>query len=363
VVNARESIHASRLSVRWVAIVSAGTAACLALATASQTYLSMLSHGHSFLRLFTWQLTCWSFWAIVAPWTVRMSGRQGLARLAGLGMLLTAAHGVVASQMTVWFQPYAPVALYTFRQALATLWWALLLIDPLVYGLLIVGGQAFAADERARRLELRETQLETELTRAQLDALRLEIQPHFLFNTLNSIAALIRASNNKAALAMLLGLSDLMRKTLDRPVGQMAPLGDELGLVMSYVDLQRARFGDRLEVEYHIDEACRQLEVPTLLLQPLVENALRHGLAPQAAAGRLEIGADRSSGDELRLWVTDDGVGLPAGFDAARDAGTGLRNTRSRIERLYGTTAAFTVRPNVPAGTIVELRLPAAGAA
>jgi len=228
---------------------------------------------------------------------------------------------------------------------------------------LIVGGQAFAADERARRLELRETQLEAELTRAQLDALRLEIQPHFLFNTLNSIAALIRASNNKAALAMLLGLSDLMRKTLDRPAGQMAPLGDELGLVMSYVDLQRARFGDRLEVAYHIDEACRRLEVPTLLLQPLVENALRHGLAPQAAAGHLEIGADRRSGDELRLWVTDDGVGLPAGFDAARDAGTGLRNTRSRIERLYGSAAALVVRPNVPAGTIVELRLPATGAA
>ena len=359
--NDRPSLHAHPLSTRWVAIISAATAACLALATASQTYISMLSHGHSFMRLFTWQLACWGFWAVIAPWTVRLGGRYSLVRLAGLGVLLTLAHGAVAAQMTVWFQPYQPVAFYSFRQALANLWWALVLIDPLVAGLLIVGGRAFAAHERARRLELRETQLEAELTRATLDALRLEIQPHFLFNTLNAIAAQIRANSNESALTMLLGLSDLMRATLDRPAGQLAPLGDELSVVKGYIDLQRARFGDRLEIAYDIDDACRRLEVPTLLLQPLVENALRHGLAPQSASGRLEIGAARRNGAELRLWVTDNGVGLPAGFDQSRDAGTGLRNTRSRLERLYGSAAALVVRPNAPAGTIVELILPAAG--
>ena len=346
-----------------MAIVSAATAACLALATASQTYISMLSHGHSFVRLFTWQLACWGFWAVIAPWTVRLSGRYSLGRLAALGLVLTMVHGAVAAQMTVWFQPYQPVAFYTVRQGLATLWWALVLIDPLVYLLLVVGGRAFAAHERARQLELRETQLEAELTRATLDALRLEIQPHFLFNTLNAIAAQIRTNNNASALTMLLGLSDLMRATLDRPAGQLAPLGEELSVVKCYVDLQRARFGDRLEIAYDIDDACRRLEVPTLLLQPLVENALRHGLAPQAAAGRLEIGAARHNGAELRLWVTDNGVGLPHGFDPSRDAGTGLRNTRSRIERLYGSAAALVVRPHAPAGTIAELILPAPGAA
>src|SRR5204863_3874992 len=142
------------------------------------------------------------------------------------------------------------VALYTFRQALATLWWALLLIDPLVYGLLIVGGQAFAADERARRLELRETQLETELTRAQLDALRLEIQPHFLFNTLNSIAALIRRRSSDGALNMLVGLSDLMRATLERRRVHVTTLNAEVALVRQYIDLYRVRFSDRLDVVY-----------------------------------------------------------------------------------------------------------------
>ena len=108
-----------------MAIVSAATAACLALATASQTYISMLSHGHSFVRLFTWQLACWGFWAVIAPWTVRLSGRYSLGRLAALGLVLTMVHGAVAAQMTVWFQPYQPVAFYTVRQGLATLWWAL----------------------------------------------------------------------------------------------------------------------------------------------------------------------------------------------------------------------------------------------
>jgi two-component system, LytTR family, sensor kinase len=348
----------SPFSILWVSTVATCAATLLALATASQTYLRMLDHGHSFLRILTWQLGCWILWVLVAPWIVRGSGRQGVIRLVGLGLLLTAAHGVIAAQLTVWLQPYVEIESYSFRQALANLWWVLILIDPLVYALLIVGGRAFAAYERARQLELRESQLEAELTRAQLDALRLEIQPHFLFNTLNSVAALIRLNDNAAALAMLVGLSELMRTALDGPAAQLTPLDQEVGLVKRYIDLQRARFGDRLHVAYEIDEACQRLDVPTFLLQPLVENALRHGLAPNARPGRLEIGARTRNGNELRVWVSDDGAGLPPGFDISRDAGTGLGNTRSRIRRLYGNAATLTVRPNASAGTTVELIFP-----
>jgi LytS/YehU family sensor histidine kinase len=263
----------------------------------------------------------------------------------------------------VWLQPYVPFVSYDFGHALANLWWFPLLIDPLVYGLLIVGGRAFAAYERARRLELRESQLESQLTRAQLDALRLEIQPHFLFNTLNSIAALVRVHDNTGALSMLLGLSDLMRATLEEPAGHFAPLGQEMHLIKQYVELQRVRFGDRLNVAYHVDAGCEALAIPTLLLQPLVENALRHGLAPHARPCQLVIGASTKNRDELRLWVTDDGVGLPPGFDIARDAGTGLRNTRSRLGRLYGHAATLSLGPNAGGGTIVELTVPCAGVA
>src|SRR5207302_7503878 len=131
---------------------------------------------------------------------------------------------------------------------------------------------ALAAYEHAQGLEAREAHLQAELTRAQLAALRLEIQPHFLFNTLNAIAALIRVSDNTAALKMLIGLSDLMRATLDQPVAQTAPLADEMRLITQYIDLQRARFGDRLDVRYDIPAACESLELPVLLLQPIVEN-------------------------------------------------------------------------------------------
>jgi len=347
----------SPFSTLWIAAIAGSTAAFLAFATASQTYLSMLSHGHSFARILLWQLGIWLFWVCLAPWIVRASGRHGFPAIAGLGLLLTAAHLAAAAQLTVWVQPYVEVVSYTFRQALR-LFPFLFLIDPLIYAILVVGGSAFAAYERARRLELRESQLEAELTRAQLDALRLEIQPHFLFNTLNAIAALIRLKDNVAALSMLVGLSDLMRATLDRPPGQLAPLGDEMALITRYIDLQRARFGDRLEVAYRIDESSRFIEVPTLLLQPIVENALRHGLASHAGPVHLEIGASARHASGLRLWVTDDGAGLPVGFDVSRDAGTGLRNTRSRIARIYGSSATLTVGPHVPAGTTVEITLP-----
>jgi LytS/YehU family sensor histidine kinase len=139
----------------------------------------------------------------------------------------------------------------------------------------------------------------------------------------------------------------------------LTPLGRELSLVGRYVDLQRARFGDRLDVSYRVDAECEQHSVPTFLLQPIVENALRHGLAPSHRVGHLEVGACLSGERTLRLWVRDDGVGLPAGFDLARDAGTGLRNIASRLERLYGRDATLTVRPNDGGGTVVELTLPA----
>ena len=345
-----------------ISLIAIAAAAFLSLVSASQTYLSMLDHGHSFVRILAWQLGCWGPWAIVAPWIVRISGRVAANRLIALGVGLTIAQLLLAAQITVWLDPYTPVAEYSFGRALQLLWPVRMVVAPLAYGLLVVGGKAFTAYERANYLALRESQLEAEVAKARLEALSLEIQPHFLFNTLNSIAALIRMNDNPAALSMLVGLSDLMRSTLDRSASQAAPLTDEVALVKQYVDIQRTRFGERLEVEYRIDERCEQIDVPRFLLQPLVENAVRHGLATDARTCHVEIGASPHNGNELRLWVKDDGAGLPAGFDLTRHAGTGLRNTSSRISRLYGGAACLTVRPNEPVGTTVELTLPRAPA-
>jgi LytS/YehU family sensor histidine kinase len=215
-----------------------------------------------------------------------------------------------------------------------------------------------AVSQLARQLEIRESGLEAELAKAQLEALRLEIKPHFLFTTLNAISALIRRNANDRALDMLIGLSELMRHTLERTNDPLTTLDAEMDFTKRYVDLQQARFADRLDVSYVIDHECRALGVPTFVLQPLVENAIRHGMARHARRCRLEVGA-RLEQEMLHLWVSDDGVGLPATFDLERDSRTGLGNTRSRLERLYGRSAQLRVSPREGGGTVADILVPA----
>ena len=360
---------ARRFSPWRLTLIAAAGATMLALMTATQIYLSMWTHGHSFLRMVVWQMASWAFWICGAPWILRIAGRGARLRvLLPLGMALMLLHLVAAGLTTSWIKPLAVIGEVHTGPSYSLMDWIevaapyTVLVDPVVFVLLVVGGRALAASERAWQLQLRESQLESDLSRAQLDALRLEIEPHFLFNTLNSIAAQIRLNENAGALAMLLRLSDLMRSTLDRTAGQYTSLGEEVAHVARYVDLQRTRFNDRLSVVYAVDAACDPIPVPAFLLQPIVENALRHGLSPNARPGRVEIGARQDAGD-LRLWVRDDGSGLPAGFDLARDAGTGLRNISARLERIYGDHARLSLRTNEAGGTTAEVRLPAAGRA
>jgi signal transduction histidine kinase len=368
-VSATERSGEYRAPTRGVIAIGIGTAAILALAVSSQTYLSMLGHGHAFSRLLIWQLGSWSFWAMAAPLVLHRGAAivsrprpRGIALfpVAALGIVLTAAQTSMSAQLAVWTQPFTPVVTYSFLGAFGSQAVALVPIDLLIYVLLLVAGGALAAHDRARRLELRESRLEAELTRAQLHALRLEIEPHFLFNTLNSIAALIRLKDSRRALEMLVDLSQFMRANLDQSSDQLVPLATEIEWVGRYVKLQQTRFGDRLDVGYEIDGSALDLPVPTLLLQPIVENALRHGAARQSEVCRVVIGAARE-GDRLRLWVRDDGAGLPDGFDLDRHAGTGLRNIRSRIAQLYtghAGAAALEVRRADGGGTIVNVTLP-----
>jgi two-component system, LytTR family, sensor kinase len=343
-----------------------GMAIVLALIVAGSIYLSMINHGHSFARLFGWQLGNWGFWALICPLVLRVGsgtlseGRSLVSRLAlagALGLALMAIHDVVLAAFTIWMRPFYPLGSGRFTGNLIGQLPSLVVIDGFVYVLLLVLGSAYYQHRRARQLDLRESRLEAELVRAQLHALQLEIRPHFLFNTLNSISALIRLRDHDGALKMLLGLSDLMRTAVEQPKDQLITLSAEIEFVKSYVDLQRARFADRLQVDYQIGDDCHDVTVPTFLLQPLVENAIRHGASPRAGACHVHIGASAQAG-RLRIWVTDDGVGLPRGFDLERDAGTGLSNTRSRLAQLYGTAATFEVRAGDAAGTVVEMALP-----
>lgn len=350
-----------------VLAVGAAIALFIALSVTAQTYLSMLGHGHSFWRMLWWQLSVSGMWALMAPFLVRVGahfqpsgdgGRRAWGTVALYAAGSIALHLSVTAQLSLYILPFVPVVITDWVTAFRGQFESQFATDILVFTMLIGTGRIVAVNERANRLALRESRLEAELARAHLEALRLEIQPHFLFNTLNSIAALIRMQANQKALDMLLGLGALMRATVDRPATQLTTLAAELEFVRQYLDLQSVRFGDRLELDYAVDDASLPMMVPSFLLQPLVENALRHGISKKPGRSRLAV-TTSVVGAFLHVTVDDDGAGLPPGFDVARDAGTGLRNIRVRLQQLYGQGASLTINAAPDEGTQVVIVLPA----
>ncbi|MCH9646686.1 MAG: sensor histidine kinase [Deltaproteobacteria bacterium] len=331
-------------SLRWTLPVAFGVTVTVAAVFSSQTYLEMIDHGHDWWRLFLWQLGSWWFWALVASAVMKSGGRllrpEERPRLWPLretlkGVALTALHIPVVAVVFFALQPFEPVATYPLATSMLRAYITWSRIDPLIYFMLLVVGYGLAAYREAREAELRESQLQTALAEAELEALRLQIQPHFLFNTLNSIAALVRRQSNDRALEMILGLSELLRTALQGSSRQTVPLSEELRLVERYLDIQKARFSDRLQVLWQIEEDAKSFPVPVFILQPLVENAILHGLAKSKDPGSLTLSA-RRHGEFLTLRIEDDGEGLPTGFDLDSTSGVGLQNIRARLDQLYG---------------------------
>jgi len=225
---------------------------------------------------------------------------------------------------------------------------------PIFWGLVGVA-HALQFHERARSREQREADLEARLAEARLQALRMQLNPHFLFNTLNSIAALV--PDHPQAEQMIEALSDLLRLTLTTPERQEVTLREELHFLERYLLIERIRFGDRLSVENQVDVAALDALVPILILQPLVENAVRHGLETQIAPAVIRVVAEHAGGS-LRLRVADNGRGLAPGRGPAIQERVGLTNTRARLRMLYNGEASLDLRPGTPAGFEVEVRLP-----
>jgi signal transduction histidine kinase len=196
--------------------------------------------------------------------------------------------------------------------------------------------------------------LQTRLAQAQLQALRLQLNPHFLFNTLNTITALVHTDPH-AAERMVTGLSELLRISLGSVGEQEVPLSRELEVLEHYLDIQQVRFADRLQVHYDVSPGTERAYVPNLLLQPLVENAIKHGIAPRAVSGRISIVARQDNGT-LTLEVADNGVGDSGAATAGE--GVGLRNSRERLRSLYGDAHRFEAAPQPAGGFRVLIQFP-----
>jgi sensor histidine kinase YesM len=235
-------------------------------------------------------------------------------------------------------------------------------IDVIIYWTIVGAGYAFEYYRRYReqqfqaaRLELRATQLETQLAQAQLQALKMQLHPHFLFNTLHAISALID-DDVKGARRMIARLSELLRLTLDNVGQQEVSLRQELEALERYLEIEQIRFQDRLTVRLAVAPETLDARVPNLVLQPIVENAIRHGIAPRSSAGNIEIRAERRDG-MIELQVIDDGPGLQPGNEEFKE-GVGLANTRARLRQLYGSDHRIEIKDADEGGLAVKLSIP-----
>lgn len=209
---------------------------------------------------------------------------------------------------------------------------------------------------QARDRELQLARLSQQLAAARLGALQAQVNPHFLFNTLNTLVVLVRDGDRAGAVRIIELTSEVFRRTLRRNAGDECALGDELALVRQYLAIEEARFSDRLRVTFDVAPGFERAAIPSFALQHLVENAIRHGIARREDAGQVWITV-AGDGDQLVMTVTDDGIGVARG-EPPDKAGHGIAHTRERLSALYGSTASLTVKPRSEGGTVATLRIP-----
>jgi sensor histidine kinase YesM len=226
----------------------------------------------------------------------------------------------------------------------------------LIYWSMIAGQHAFRTYRELKAQEVRASELKTQLAEARLQALKMQLHPHFLFNTLNAISALTRQDPARAD-RVLNDLSELLRIALDDVASPKVPLAREIQFLELYLDIQRVRFGERLRFRLDVAPETLPAQVPNLVLQPIVENAVRYAVASRYRGGRVELSA-RRDGDRLEIRVEDDGPGLPAGPEVALRAGIGLSSTRERLERMYGENHRLTLESAEGRGLTVRIEVP-----
>lgn len=313
-------------------------------------------------------------WAALTPVLFWLTSRYSLERANRVGrVLLFVGVGVVVAMLVEALLAYLRFELLvipmrrrppTFNPlfGVTRLFW---LDDLMVYFAVVAAG--FARDyfrryqarrDEAAQLRAQTAELHAQLAEARLAALRTQLNPHFLFNTLHAVSALVER-DPRGVRRMIARLSELLRSSLEGADEQEVPLEEELAFLNRYLEIMQIRFQGRLEVDTRVDSAVMDALVPTLILQPLVENAVKHGVSKVAGTGRIEIRGVRDADDRVVLSVRDNGPGLDGTADAPREEGVGLANTRARLQQLYGSDQSLTLHQAPDGvGLVAEVTLP-----
>lgn len=348
---------------RWIAAIwSAG-----GLFDASQTVFTMNADGKQqpCLPVFATELVSWLPWALATPLVMRVARRYPIGRGTSVRTIcvhlavfaaLCAIAGTWDAALQALFNPWD----YPKRPAFVETWTMTLLYQALTFLIayaLVVSITLVVDARESMAHQISETaRLNEELSKAQLAALRRQIEPHFMYNALNSIAGLVRDQRNDAAVNMVVGLSEFLRRSTEDSHRSQVALQEEVEYLQRYLEIQKARFGERLQVSVDIPAELQRAQVPNLLLQPLVENAIKHGISKRVAGGAVRVvGSRRDS--SLCLSIYNDGPGLPSDWEATQ-TGVGLRNLRTRLQILHGGESELQLKRANPGGVEVVVTLP-----
>lgn len=354
-------IRAPRAGSRTALLVV--VAGVLTVMEVTQTYLQLSAAGEPITPVDAVLLTgpIWILWAVLAPLVFAIASRLPLEKgPRGRTLLLHLVAGIGLSTLHTLL--YVPLMMLSglpehwgvgFGAAIEKYLVVRTHLNLLVYAAISAVYYGLDMHRRARERELLTAELQASLARSKLDALRMQLNPHFLFNAMHVVSTLILRGENASANRVLGRLSGLLRASLDGAETHEVALRRELAWLERYLEIERIRFSDRLSIEIDAPEALLEASVPYLALQPLAENAIRHGIAPRIEGGRVRIAARRVR-ERLELEVWNDGPGLPAGYRE----GVGLSNTRARLAQLYGAAASLTLRSAAQGGVSAVVSVP-----
>lgn len=352
------------LHIRWRVAALVWLVPALLSATTSYAFTRITGSPVAFWNALVINIPIWYFWAFATPvifWLGRVARigwpvSPGAVLLHLLVSILAALIDVVCGMSIAALLGVAPLGDHVFQRYLIN-FMSWLLTGVLTYWTVLGAGYALEFDRKYQRQQLRSSELAAQLARAQLSALRSQLHPHFLFNTLNTAVSLVRVDRTETAVRVLTSLSDILRRLLRNAPDQEITLREELAFLNAYVAIEKIRFPDRLSVNISVCDDVMDALVPNLVLQPLVENAIRYGIGRRNVAGHIDVSA-RHHNDQLILQVRDDGPGLPDEWFPNMTGGVGLTNTQERLQQMYGPLHEFVLGNTTAGGAEVTIVIP-----